>query len=342
MSFGPSAGIGGLIGVKVQPDGRILAYGTFTTFGGAARNGIARLNANGTLDNTFVPPTSSLTRTVNSAFIQTSGKIVLTYSETGTGSTLGYTLVRLNADGSLDNTFAIGAGAGSGTYPAVLQQPDGKLLISNVGNFNGQTVPFNIVRLLVDGATDPTFNGLSTSHTPNLVLPDGRILATTLGQYGATTLVRLNGNGSRDNAFSAVSTPAPIFIGDDSTPSYALQPDGKIIAYGNFRSVAGQVRIGLARLTNPVATATRAAAAALPLKVYPNPTSQRLTVVLPAVAPAAQATLLDLTGRPVRRWALPTQQAEASFDLSAVAAGVYVLRIPGTTGTYQQKVVVTH
>ncbi|WP_216726548.1 S8 family peptidase [Hymenobacter siberiensis] len=76
-------------------------------------------------------------------------------------------------------------------------------------------------------------------------------------------------------------------------------------------------------------------------RVYPNPTSQRLTVVLPAVAPATQATLLDLTGRAVRRWALPTQQAEATFDLSAIAAGVYVLRIPGTAGTYQQKVVIT-
>ncbi|MGY3091033.1 putative delta-60 repeat protein [Hymenobacter sp. UYAg731] len=340
-SFGPSTN-GGLFGVKMQPDGRVLAYGGFSTFGGAARSGIARLNANGTLDNTFVPPTGTLPRTVNSAFIQASGKIVLTYSETGTGSTPGYTLVRLNADGSLDNTFAIGTGAGPGTFPSLLQQPDGKLLISNVASFNGQAVPFNMVRLLVDGATDPTFNGLTTSYTPNLVLPDGRILATTLGQYGATTLVRLNGNGSLDNAFAAVSTPAPIFIGDDSTPGYVLQPDGKIIAYGSFRAIAGQPRIGLARLTNPVATAIRTGAATRPLVAYPNPVSQRLTVVLPSVAPATQGTLLDLTGRAVRRWTLPAQQAEASFDLSTVAAGVYVLRIPGTAGTYQQKVVVTH
>ena len=343
VSFGLTTSAGpGLVGIKTQPDGRVLAYGTFTTFGGAARNGIARLNANGTLDNTFVPPTSSLTRNVISVFIQTSGKIVLIYFESGTGAVPGYTIIRLNADGTLDNTFAIGPGAGPGAFPVLLQQPDGKLLVSGVSSFNGQAVPFNSVRLLVDGAIDPTFNGLTTNYALNLVLADGRILATTLGQYGATTLVRLNGNGSRDNAFAAVSTPAPIFTGDDSTPLYTLQPDGKIIAYGNFRAVAGQPRIGLARLTNPVATAARAVTAALPLVAYPNPTSQRLAVVLPAVAPGTQAALLDLTGRVVRRWPLPTQQAEASFDLSAVAAGVYVLRIPGTAGTYQQKVVVTH
>ena len=326
--------------IKVQPDGRLVVYGSFPTVGGAARNSIARLNANGMLDNTFVPPTSSFTRTVISAFIQASGKIMLTYSETGASSTPGYTLIRLNADGSLDNTFAIGAGAGAGAFPFVLQQPDGKFLISNVTTFNGQAVPFNITRLLVDGANDPTFNGLTSSYAPNLVLPDGRILATTLGQYGGATLVRLNGNGSLDNAFSAVSTPAPIFTGDDSTPSYTLQADGKIIAYGNFRLIAGQVRIGLARLTNPIVSATRAGAPPQPLVVYPNPASHRLTVVLPPLAPAAQASLLDLTGRIVRHWALPAQQAEAIFDLSSVALGIYVLRIPGVAGMYQQKVVV--
>ena len=43
----------------------------------------------------------------------------------------------------------------------------------------------------------------------------------------------------------------------------------------------------------------------------------------------------------VRQWALPARQPEASLDLSTVAVGLYVLRIPGPAGMYQQKVVVT-
>ena len=177
-------------------------------------------------------------------------------------------------------------------------------------------------------------------HIFNLALTDSRILATILGQYGATTLVRLNGNGSLDNAFATVSTPAPIFTGDDNMPSYALQPDGKISACGSFRAIAGQVRIGRARLTNPVATATRAGTSApdgVPQPHQPAPHGGAAG----RSARHAGHNYPGLTGRAVRRWALLTQQAEATFDLSAAAAGVYVLRIPGTAGgAYQQKVVV--
>ena len=331
-------------GITVQPNGRPLVFGNFSTFGTAARNGIARLNLDGTLDNTFTPPTSTVARAVVSAAVQPSGKIVVTYREIGPGAAIGTFIVRLNTDGTLDNSFNTGTGAGTGMFFSVLAQPDGKLLVTGVfTTFNGQATPYGIVRLDVDGAVDPTFNGLATGYSLRLVQPDGRILATTLGQYGATTLVRLNSSGSLDNTFAPVAIPLAFFIGEDLLGGLALQPvDNKIVVYGSFRSVAGQLRIGLARLTNPGVTATRAATAALPLEVYPNPTSQRLTVLLPASALPLQATLLDLTGRAVRHWTLPAHQPTATLDLGATTAGVYVLRIPGPAGTYQQKVVVTH
>ena len=124
--------------------------------------------------------------------------------------------------------------------------------------------------------------------------------------------------------------------------SVVLQPtDNKLLVFGSLLSVAGLQRIGQAHLSN-VGLSTQAAAAALPLGVYPNPTSQRLTMALPVATSPLQATLLDLTGRPVRRWTLPAHQPQANLDLSTVAAGVYVLRIPGAAGVYQQKVAVTH
>jgi len=44
--------------VKIQSDGKILVGGVFTSVNGTARNKIARLNTNGTLDTGFVPSTS--------------------------------------------------------------------------------------------------------------------------------------------------------------------------------------------------------------------------------------------------------------------------------------------
>jgi len=52
--FNPNAN-DDLHSIAVQADGKILVGGEFTTIGGAARNRIARLNADGTLDTAFNP-----------------------------------------------------------------------------------------------------------------------------------------------------------------------------------------------------------------------------------------------------------------------------------------------
>lgn len=57
LAFNP--GLGPLnalvISLALQADGKILIGGFFTSSGGHTRNGIARLNANGTVDSVFNP-----------------------------------------------------------------------------------------------------------------------------------------------------------------------------------------------------------------------------------------------------------------------------------------------
>jgi uncharacterized delta-60 repeat protein len=60
--------------VGVQPDGKILVGGSFTTWGGQTRNRIARLNTNGSLDTTFNPDASS---TVYCMTFQPDGKLLV-------------------------------------------------------------------------------------------------------------------------------------------------------------------------------------------------------------------------------------------------------------------------
>ncbi|WP_345117593.1 T9SS type A sorting domain-containing protein [Hymenobacter algoricola] len=340
--FGSTTGPLPIQNVVVQPDGRVLAYGNFTTFGGAARNGIVRLNADGALDNSFTPPASTQPRNVISATVQGSGKIVVAYQETGTGAAVGTRLIRLNADGTLDNTFAVGTGASANSFFSVLAQPDGKLLLGGgFVSFNGQATPFGIVRLNSDGSNDASLSGLTAGYVLRLVQPDGRILVTS-GNGAATALARLNTNGSVDNTFVPVSIPSAIFGGDDFVNGVALQPaDGKILVFGAFRSVAGQPRIGLARLINPGLTATRPGTALLPLAAYPNPVRDRLTIDLPASAVSLTASLVNLQGQTVRTWQVPAAQRQATLNVYSLAAGLYLLKVPTAQGIYQHKVVVT-
>src|SRR6185369_80209 len=51
-TFNPSIA-SGMVDISVENDGKILLMGGFTTVNGIARQGFARLNANGSLDSSF-------------------------------------------------------------------------------------------------------------------------------------------------------------------------------------------------------------------------------------------------------------------------------------------------
>ena len=90
-SFNPN--VGGAINtsvnvIVVQPDGKILIGGDFTTLapnGGAVvtRNRIARLNVNGTLDTNFNPNGNGV---VSAIAVQADGKILVGGNFNGTNS----------------------------------------------------------------------------------------------------------------------------------------------------------------------------------------------------------------------------------------------------------------
>ena len=56
LSFDPGSGVNGPVNtVAVQPNGKVLIGGQFTTVKGLARPGLARLNADGSGDSSFNP-----------------------------------------------------------------------------------------------------------------------------------------------------------------------------------------------------------------------------------------------------------------------------------------------
>ena len=181
-SFDPKAN-NDLRSVVVQADGKILAGGYFTTLspnGGVAvaRNGIARLNPDGTLDTVFDPGANSA---VQSIAVQSDGKILagggFTALAPSGGASLGRSYIaRLETDGRLDRTLDLGIVGGYVAATAV--QPDGKILI---GGFftNVLDVPRNsIARLNTDGTLDMEFNPNATNGVVYsiAVQPDGNIL----------------------------------------------------------------------------------------------------------------------------------------------------------------------
>src|SRR5204862_3149330 len=120
----------------LQPDGKILIGGIFSTFNGSARNRIARLNSNGTLDTGFNPGTGT-NNFVYTMALQPDGRIVIAGNFTNYNGTTRYRIARINSDGTLDTSFDGGTEA-NGDISAVRLQPDGRILMAgDFTSYNG-------------------------------------------------------------------------------------------------------------------------------------------------------------------------------------------------------------
>jgi uncharacterized delta-60 repeat protein len=93
--------------------------GSFTTFTGTSQNGLIKLNSDGSKDTSFNIG-SGFNNVVSEIYIQSDDKILVGGSfTTFTGTTQGG-LIRLNTDGSIDNTFSVGTGFNNSVLDIIL------------------------------------------------------------------------------------------------------------------------------------------------------------------------------------------------------------------------------
>ena len=236
--------------LAVQPDGKILVGGAFTSVGAQPRHGLARLNVDGSLDTSFADP--GIDGDVLALALQADGKLLVGGTfQTVDGWSRRY-LVRLDPDGGVDADFEDPAVSG-GEVHALALLPDGRILVGGtfvrIGAQEGSTC---MARLNANGRVDPTFeySGANFSIEALAVQADGRILAggafTQIGGRTRKHLARLNPDGGLDAGFAD-----PGF--DFNIDALALQADGKLVVGGRFATVGAQPRNGLARLTLPEA-----------------------------------------------------------------------------------------
>jgi uncharacterized delta-60 repeat protein len=162
-----------------------------------------------------------------------------------------FVVLRFNTDGTPDQSFDTDGRAGpdfpgiTGTTRAVLQQPDGKIVVAGNGilfgpNGRSNGLGVGLARYNVDGSPDPSFgiNG-ATPTSPSRIgypsqvlrLPDGRLLVR-----GHTGLAQFNTDGSIDRSFGrAGELTLDLPILSDVT----LEPDGKLLVLGGASGSSG-------------------------------------------------------------------------------------------------------
>jgi len=227
--------------VATQSDNKVLIGGNFTFVSDANRNHIARLNADGTMDEGFDPGTGA-NDFVTCVASLSDGKVLIAGIFTAFNGTTRRQIARLNSSGSLDTSFNPGSGPG-GEVLSLAVQPDGKILVA--GTFH------SVYRLNTDGSLDSSFNSGSGANSviySAALQSDGKLLIggffSTVNGAPRSRIARLNTNGSLDDSFFPGTGP------NAEVRSIAIQSDGKPIIAGNFTTYAGKSRNRVARLNS--------------------------------------------------------------------------------------------
>jgi len=249
--------------VVIQSDGKIVVTGSkYDATAHTSEYFVLRYNTNGTLDTTFNASgvvTASIDKnkpnTAADVKIQTDGKIVVC-GTSYIGSYKDMAIIRLNTNGTLDNTFN-GTGkvtsgflkSGSDRIEKLAVQSDGKILAAGYTSTNN----ISLARYNANGTLDTSFNtkGYVTSNFQHtyfgnffnslavLSQTDGKILI--VGDYYSSVsnnqeifVRRYNPSGTVDTTFGT-SGMASLGINAKWTISNAaiLQTDGKIMIVGS-------------------------------------------------------------------------------------------------------------
>jgi uncharacterized delta-60 repeat protein len=264
----------------IQADGKIVVAGSSAN-GTSTDFSVIRLNTNGSLDNSFNGTGRSIVDIngvdfARSVAIQSDGKIVVAgYSDR---NSLDFSIIRLNSDGSLDNTFdtdgklvvPIGNDYDYGYSLAI--QKDGKIVVAGTSAVISNSVQydrFSVIRINNNGSLDNTFNGngkliigindLFGNYTAGCravaIQNDGKIIlagSNYIYNSGKSdfAILRLNANGTVDNTFGVDGKSIVYLSGygnDDVAKSVAIQADGKIVVAGTS-SYSFQAHFSIVRL----------------------------------------------------------------------------------------------
>lgn len=259
-------GVGGdfISDIGIQSDGKIIAVGNSNLINAASEVesdiAISRYTKNGVIDNTFGNNgmvTYDLSGTydiANAAYVQSDDKIIVV-GYTGLNGSRDFFILRLNSDGSLDNSFGNGGQTkidflgNDDEAKAVSISSDGKIYVA------GYSVDNNIFRSEVaivclnsDGSKYLNFGnnntgglilllgGIGSEASDLIITPSNEILVSG---YNATALsdnfalVKLTAEGNFINSFG---DNGKVFtnLGSNSNQSRSMviQPDDKIIVSG--------------------------------------------------------------------------------------------------------------
>jgi len=228
---------------KTLLDQKILLAGDFSTYNDKPARNICRITQSGEFDPTFtLDPTVKINAEISQSdytiIPQNDGKIILLHNGGISANGKGTSIIRLNNDGSIDNSFNFSPkdntfdNIGTAVIKDIKILNNGKfLIIGESGLFTkkiGNYYSYNVIQLNSDGSLDTNYKA-SFFHKPIKIttLSDNKVLISFLQNtydYTYFPVLKLNENGTTDSSFKSGN----LFLHRIKELS-----DGKILAINN-------------------------------------------------------------------------------------------------------------
>ncbi|MES1215636.1 MAG: HYR domain-containing protein, partial [Bacteroidota bacterium] len=240
--------------IALQADGKMIIAGYYKFEDESTSFAAMRLNADGSIDNTFGSLGIKIINFDNDSYaslvlIQPDGKIILAGSKGGPGQH-DMVITRLESNSAPDLTFGVqtfhfgGEHSYYNYFSSLALQSDGKILAGGHGGNNLDDDGLVLMRFNTDGTLDAGFSGDGIVYELDFngysaescaVQADGKILTVAAKNHALSVngVLRYNSDGTIDESFGALGFTEIIVMSDNRGNSLALQPDGKIVVVGN-------------------------------------------------------------------------------------------------------------
>jgi uncharacterized delta-60 repeat protein len=234
--------------LMVQPDDKTIIGGEFIVTGNTRVNGLARLNPDGTLDESFNLSylTDNSENYVSTLFYDKSiDKIYV-----GGNFPNAKNLFRINYDGSIDESFNLNVDIAQ--VLKIDKQADGKLIV-----YSYSYPEYRLARIDDTGSLDQSFNSNIGPNNPassddlKVLSNDKIVVAGSFNEFNGTVqnkIVMLNSDGTIDNSFNIGTGPFSSTFAQINSVSEL--PDGDILISGVFSKFNEIPANGVVRL-NP-------------------------------------------------------------------------------------------
>jgi uncharacterized delta-60 repeat protein len=222
---------GSVYAMEPTAGGKYLIAGNFNEVQGTPRPGLARINADGSLDTTFNPPEAtprSAFQHIRALAVTPSGAVYIGGAFTSVGGVKRQLIARLHSDGSLDASFDPGDAlhGGDEQVNAIAVLPDSRVIAAGSFTYTSNYFGGTVARFHPNGILDRSFVPTIRGNARCLTLDSNTVfVGGTFPPSGVA--FRLLENGSTDLGFSSGSWSG-------STISIKVMPDRKVLLAGRF------------------------------------------------------------------------------------------------------------